>query len=141
MDDSLGKSNYKVKLPSVAFLICFLIAFVAWAIINFSKEYTVTMDYRVACENLPANKQSVTLSDSVLMMTFRARGVHFLHPRYNDRNRIIHLSVNQLIKNNSKRNVYTFTKKALGDFVKTDPVFQEDFVGIESPESLTIYLK
>ena len=135
------KSNYKVKLPSLAFLTCFIIAFIAWIIISFSEEYTVTMSYYVVCEDLPSNKQIVTLSDSLLFVNFHAKGVQFLHPKYRDRNRIIHLPVNQLAKNSTKRNVYTFNKKVLGDYIKTVPAFENEFVEIESPESLTVYLK
>ena len=135
------KSKYRVKLPPLAFLVCLSIAFAVWVIINFAKEYTVTINYRVVCGDLPANKQCITLSDSVLLMNFHAKGVHFLHPKYREQNRVIHLSVNQLTKNSTKRNVYTFNKKALKDYIKTIPAFENDFIEIESPESLTIYLK
>ena len=139
--DANGKFNYKTKLSPVTFLICLSFAFVAWAIINFSEEYTVTMSYRVVCEDLPPNKQSVTLSDSVLLMNFRAKGVHFLHPKYKNRNRVINISISKLTKNGMKRNVYTFNKKTLGDYIKTMPSFEKDFIEIESPELFTIYLK
>jgi len=139
--DAKGKSGYKGKLPPVTFLICLLIAFATWAIINFSKEYTVTKSYRVVCEDLPSNKQSVSLSDSVLLMSFRAKGVNFLSPKYRDKNRILYISVNQITKDRTKRNAYTFNRKALGDYIKTMPSFEKEFIGVESPESLTIYLK
>ena len=139
--DTDKKSDYKAKLPTLAFLICLMIAFVGWTIIKFSEEYTVPMSYHVVCEDLPSNKKTVTLSDSVLLLNFHAKGVHFLHPKYSERNRIITLSVSQLTKNSTKRNVYTFNKKILGDYIKTLPAFESSFVEIEMPESLTIYLK
>lgn len=139
--DAKSKSGDKGKLPSITFLICLLIAFATWSIINFSKEYTVTRSYRVVCEDLPSNKQNVALSDSVLLMNFRAKGVLLLSPKYRDRNRILHISVTQITKDRTKRNAYTFNKKALGDYIKTIPSFEKEFIGVESPESLTIYLK
>ena len=134
-------SAYKVKLPSVTFLVCLLIAGGAWAFSAFSKEYTITMDYKLTCTDLPASKQSATLSDSVVNLTFHAKGFNFLNPKYAERNRTLPISVNNITQNNSKRNVYSFNKKRLNEYIRNTSEFGNDFVEVESPESITIYLK
>ena len=141
VSNQLQVSEYKLKKPSVAFLLCLLIAGGVWLFSVFSKEYTVTLDYQVICSDLPANRQSVTQSDSVVNLTFQARGFTFLNPKYSDRKRVLNISVNNITKNRSKRNVYSFNKKALNEYIRNMPGFENDFLEIESPESITIYLK
>jgi len=141
VSNQLQASDYKLKKPSIAFLLCLLMAGGAWVFSVFSKEYTVTLDYQVVCSDFPANKQSVTQSDSVINLIFQARGFTFLNPKYSDRRRVLNISVNNITKNRSKRNVYSFNKKALNEYIRNTPGFENDFVEIESPESITIYLK
>lgn len=131
----------KIKLPSITFLVCLLIAALAWAVSNFSKEYTVILDYSLVCNDLPKNKQSITQSDSVINLKFEARGVTFLNPKYSEKNRTLYISVNTITQNSSKRNVYSFNKKALNEYIRNYGGFDNAFVEVESPESITIYLK
>lgn len=135
------KKEKKVKLPSMAFLICLIIAFGVWLAINLSKEYTLSVNYQVVCDDLPENKTIASWSDSLFVLTFHTRGINYLNAKFSDRNRVLHLSVNNLTVNSTKRNVYTFNRKTLEDYIRTLPGFQTGFVQIESPESLTIYLK
>lgn len=131
----------KLKLPSVTFILCLILATVIWLFTNLSKEYTRTLEYRVRCYDLPVNKNSVTLSDSLINITFTARGFNFLHPKYADNNREIVLSLNTLTQNNSKRNVYTFNRRVLSEYIRTQPGFDGSFVEVATPESITVYLK
>lgn len=133
--------KYKVKLPSLAFLICLIFAFGAWLVINLSKEYTVSMEYQVICDDLPNDKTSASWSDSLFVLTFHTRGINYLNTKYADRNRVLYFSVNKLTVNSSKRNVYTFNKKTLEEYIRALPATQTGFVEIESPESMTVYLK
>ena len=141
VSNQLQVSDYKLKRPPFAFLLCLLVAGGAWLFSVLSKEYTVTLEYQVVCSDLPTNKQSVTQSDSTINLTFHGRGFAFLNPKYSDKKRVLDISVNTITKNRSKRNVYSFNKKALTEYIRNTPGFENDFVEIESPESITIYLK
>lgn len=136
-----NKSKFNIKLPPFAFLVCLLIAALSWVIVNFSKEYTVTMNYRVVCEDIPANKQFVAQSDSIVNLTFKATGFNYLNPRFSERNRVVYLSVTRLTQNSSKRNVYSFNRKVISDYIRNQGILDQTFVEMETPESLTIYLK
>lgn len=139
--DPSSDSKQKVKLPSVAFILCVIFAAIIWFFSTLSKEYTVTWEYQITCYDLPENKQSVTLSDSVLNLTFTGRGFNYLNPKYAEKNRKIALSINTLTQNNSKRNVYTFNRRVLTEYIRTKPGFDATFVDVATPESITIYLK
>ncbi|MDL2297256.1 hypothetical protein LJC68_03810 [Bacteroidales bacterium OttesenSCG-928-B11] len=136
-----AESKYKMKAPSVTFIACLVIATVIWLFSTLSKEYTQTLEYRVSCYDLPANKQVATLSDSILNLRFTTRGFNFMHPKYSDNKLEIGLSVTTLTQNSTKRNVYTLNRRTLTEYIKTQPGFDGAFDEVVSPESITIYLK
>ncbi|MDR3047537.1 MAG: hypothetical protein LBU51_08015 [Bacteroidales bacterium] len=137
-----GKTVYnKIKLPPLAFLICFVIAFSGWALFKLSKIYTVSYSYAVNITDLPANYKEVALSDSTLVLTFQAKGIHFISSKYSEKNRVIDLSVKDMTKLYRKKNSYTFNNKNLTDYIKSLSDYEEEFVQVKEPESLTIDLQ
>lgn len=140
VEDTKGK-RYKLKLPPVTFLVCLLIAGLGWAIVNFSREYTVTLSYKVVCTDLPKNIDSVLLSDSIVNLTFNTKGLNYLNPKFSEENRLLFVSVKSLIHNKSKRSSYTIKKKALNEYIKEKAIFEHDFVEVNDPDELTFYLK
>ena len=133
--------RYKLKLPSVTFLVCLLIAGLGWAIVNFSREYTLTLSYKVVCTELPENVNSVALSDSIVNLTFNTKGLNYLNPKFSEKNRLLFISVESLIYNKSKKSSYTIKKKALNEYIRRKAIFEHDFVEINNPDELTFYFK
>ncbi|MDR2979725.1 MAG: hypothetical protein LBV02_04715 [Bacteroidales bacterium] len=131
----------KIKLPSLAFVTCLVMAAAIWLFTTLSKEYTMTLEYQVSCKDLPASKQLVALSDSVVNLTFTTRGFNFLGPKYSDSHRQINLSLTTLTQNSSKRNVYTFNRRVLTEYIRTQPGIDAAFMEVETPESITVYLR
>lgn len=129
----------KLKKPSLAFLLCLAIAIAAWFIVTFSKDYRVTQEYRIICYNLPEGKEAVTVSDSVISLTFNQKGLKYLTKPFSDKNKVIYLSINDLIKPKSKVSVYTFTNKEMRDFLVRNN-FSSELVWVEAPEVITFYL-
>ncbi|MBO4654122.1 MAG: hypothetical protein J5644_01070 [Bacteroidales bacterium] len=128
-----------MKLPPFAFLVCLLLSAVAWFFINFSRDQVQTIEYRVTCSELPEGKKSCTLSDTTLLLTFSTRGLNYLTPRYAKENRVVDISVTELIKNKSKRSAYTFSNKELCNFLQDNGY--EELQMVEKPEVITLYLR
>jgi len=141
MAEETKGTRYKLKLPPVTFLVCLLIAGLGWAIVNFSKEYTVTLSYKVVCTELPKNVDSVILSDSIVNLTFNTKGLNYLNPKFSEENRLLFISVKSLMHNKSKKSSYTIKKKALNEYIQRKAIFEHDFVEINDPDELTFYLK
>lgn len=131
----------RLKMPSITFIGCLFLSVLLWCIINFSKDYTVTLDYKLVCSELPADKSSVTMSDSTLSLTFNTRGLEYLKPCYSDHNRIINISIEEIIMNKPQRSAYTFSNKELHDFLIRTGAFEDELVEVTKPEILTLYLK
>ncbi|HHU47338.1 MAG TPA: hypothetical protein GXZ40_05505 [Bacteroidales bacterium] len=130
----------KYRKPSIAFLICVLAAALIWAFGYFSKDYTVKLDYKVVCTELPMQKKEFSLSDSVVTIAFKTKGVNFLNSKYSEKNRYVKFPIYLLIKNKKQnRYNYTFTKKELNQYLKSVNFYGNEFVEIESPESITVY--
>ena len=129
----------KLKLPSLAFLVCLAIAIAAWVVVTFSKDYRVTYNFKVQCYNLPEGKRTVTVSDSVLSLTFNQKGLNYLRTPFNEKEKIVYVSVSDLIKPKQKVSVYTFSNKEMRDFLVRHN-FGSELVAVESPEVVTFYL-
>lgn len=135
-----SENQRKYRKPSITFLICVLAATLIWAFGYFSKDYTVKLDYKVVCTELPMQKKHISLSDSLVSIVFKTKGINFLNSKYSEKNRHINLPIYALIKN-KKQNLYnyTFTKNELNQYLKSVNFYGNEFVEIETPEAITIY--
>ena len=129
-----------VKLPSLAFVVCLLISIACWVLVTLSKEYKVSYDYKLVCENLPEGRKSVTASDSVITLTFNQKGVIYLTKPFREKQKTLTVSVNDLIKQKHKVTVYTFTNKEMCDYLSTHN-FGPELVSVSAPEVITFYLR
>ena len=128
-----------LKMPPLAFILCLAISALLWVFVTLSREYTVTYDYKVNCTDLPAGKNKADVS-SDLRLTFKAKGFALLNPAFRESNRLLNLSVEELVKHKGKNlNSYQFTQSELTDYLKESETFGEEFVKVEE-SSLTIYL-
>ena len=132
--------NNKFHLPSLAFLVCLFIAFVGWVVVTFSKDYRVTMDYKIECINLPEGEKDVTVSDSIISLTFNQKGLKYLMKPYSNKNKVVYISVADLIKPKRRVSVYSFSNKEMRDFLMQYN-FGPELVNVESPEVITFYLQ
>lgn len=135
-------SNKKlpIKLPPLAFLICLLLSIMAWLVVTFSRDYQVTQEYKLVAYNLPEGKKAVTFSDTVISLTFNQKGVNYLMKPYSNKEKLVYVSITDLIKSKKKVSVYTFTSKEMRDFL-SQYNFGSELVAVEAPEVLTIYVK
>ncbi len=136
---SQQESKNKIKLPPLAFLVCLFLSAIAWFFINFSRDQEHTLEYRLICSELPEGKTSCTLSDTTLILTFRTRGLDYLTPKYAKENRVVDISVNEIIKNKNKRSAYSFSNKELCNFL-IDNGYPE-LKSVDKPEVITLYVK
>lgn len=128
----------KMKLPPLAFLVCLILSSVAWFFINFSRDQVQTIEYSVTCSELPEGKKNCTLSDTTLLLTFSTRGLNYLTPKYAKENRVVDISVTELVKNKSKRSAYTFSNKELCSYLQENGY--NELQSVEKPEVITLYL-
>lgn len=129
-----------IKLPSLAFIVCLLISAACWMLVTFSKDYKKTYEFKLVCENLPEGRKSVTASDTVILLTFNQKALRYFVKPYNKKEKIVTISVKDLIKTKNKVTVYTFTNKELCDFLVANN-FGPELVSVSSPEVITFYLR
>lgn len=129
-----------IKLPPLAFLLCLLLSIMAWLVVTFSRDYQVTQEYKLVAYNLPEGKKAVTFSDTVISLTFNQKGVNYLMKPYSNKEKLVYVSITDLIKSKKKVSVYTFTSKEMRDFL-SQYNFGSELVAVEAPEVLTIYVK
>lgn len=129
-----------VKLPSLAFVVCLLISIASWILVTLSKEYKVSYDYKLVCENLPEGRKSITASDTVITLTFNQKGVIYLTQPFRMKEKTVTVSINDLIKPKNKVTVYTFTNKELCDYLSSHN-FGPELVSVSAPEVITFYLR
>jgi len=129
-----------MKLPSLAFIVCLLISIGLWFVITLSKDYKVTYEYKLVCDNLPEGRKSVTASDSVLLLTFNQKGLRYLTKPFTSKEKVVTVSVSDLVKPKNKVTVYTFSSKEMCDFL-VEHNFGPELVAVSSPEVLTFYLR
>ncbi len=130
----------KIRFPSAAFLACLFVSIGIWCVITFSKDYRVTYNYKIHCYNLPEGKESVTVSDSVLTLTFNQKGLKYLSSAFIKKDKELYISVKDLIQPKKKISVYTFTNKELCDFLSHHN-FGSKLAAVEAPEVVTFYLQ
>lgn len=136
----MSDKKLPIKLPPLAFLICLLLSIMAWLVVTFSRDYQVTQEYRLVSYNLPEGKNSVTFSDTVISLTFNQKGVNYLMKPYSNKDKVVYVSITDLVKSKKKVSVYTFTSKEMRDFL-SQYNFGSELVAVEAPEVLTIYVK
>lgn len=129
----------RMKLPPLAFLVCLVLSAIAWFFINFSRDQEQTLEYKLTCSDLPEGKKSCTLSDTTILLTFSTRGLDYLTPKYAEENRIVDISVNELVKNKNKRSAYSISNKELCSFL-VDNGYPE-LIMVDKPEVITLYVK
>lgn len=129
-----------VKLPSLAFMVCLLVSVSYWVVITFSKDYKMTYEYKVVCDNLPEGRKSVTVSDTVIELTFNQKGLRYLTKPFTKKDKEVTISVSDLIKPKNKVSVYTFTNKEMCDFLVAHN-FGPELESVSSPEVITFYLR
>lgn len=141
MQETVGQKSEKnrIKLPSLAFLICVVLSGLAWCFINFSRDQVQTLEYKVVCSSLPEGKKTCTLSDSTLLLTFCTKGLNYLTPSYAKENRVINLPISELIKNKPKRSAYTFSNKELCGFL--NECGYSELQSVQKPEVITVYIR
>jgi hypothetical protein len=135
-----NKSRIPVKLPSLAFIVCLLISIACWLLVTLSKEYKMTYEYKLVCENLPEGRKSITASDTVISLTFNQKGLIYLTKPFKEKEKTVTVSVSDLIKPKNKVTVYTFTNKELCDFLVANN-FGPELVAVSAPEVITFYLR
>ena len=135
-----NKPRIPVKLPSLAFMVCLLISIACWVLISFSKDYKMTYEYKLVCDNLPEGRKSVTASDTVLTLTFNQNGFGYLMKPFSEKEKVVTISVKDLIKPKNKVTVYTFTNKELCEYLSTHN-FGPELVAVSAPEVITFYLR
>ncbi len=133
------KNNNKIKLPPLAFLVCLILSSIAWFFYNFSKDQEQTMTYRLVCSDLPEGSKVCTLSDTTLLLTFNTKGLNYLTPKFAEENRIVNISVKELIRYKPKRSAYTFSDKELRDFLQEQGY--SDLKSVDKPEVITLYIR
>jgi len=141
MAEKIKKEINRLKISPFAFLICLLLAIGGWFIITFSKNYSQTLDYKVICTQYPENVKQVSTSDTIIFITLNARGFNYFKRSFSDDNRVVFISVENIVNSKGRRNVYSFTKKELASIIQENNILGGDFVEIEKPEILTFYLK
>lgn len=124
----------------MAFIICLLISAACWLIVTFSKDYKVSYDYKLVCDNLPEGRKSITVSDTIVTLTFNQKGLRYLMKPFNEKEKVVIVSVKDLIKTKNKVTVYTFTNKEMCDFLSTHN-FGPELVSVSAPEVITFYLR
>lgn len=129
----------KIKLPSIAFLTCLAVSVIAWCVVTFSKDYRVSYNFKMICYNLPEGKKTVSVSDSVLTLTFNQKGLKYLSAPFRTKEKVIYISVSDLVKPKQKVSVYTFSNKEMRDFL-SHQYFGSELVAVEAPEVVTFYL-
>ena len=129
-----------VKLPSLAFMVCLLVSISYWVVITFSKDYKMTYEYKVVCENLPEGRKSVTVSDTVMELTFNQKGLRYLTKPFRKKDKEVVISVSDLIKPKNKVSVYTFTNREMCEFLVSHN-FGPELEAVSSPEVITFYLR
>ena len=135
-----NKSRIPVKLPSLAFIVCLLISVACWLLVTLSKDYTMTYEYKLVCDNLPEGRKSVTASDTVITLTFNQKGLRYLMKPFSEKEKVVTVSVNDLIKPKNQVTVYTFTNKELCDFLAAHN-YGPELVAVSAPEVITFYLR
>lgn len=133
----MGKE--KRKLSTLAFLVCLFVAAFCWFFITFSKDYKTTLDFRIQCVNLPQDKHSVTVSDTILSLTFNQKRLNYFMKPFSQKDRVIYIPIDDLIKTKSRVSVYTFTNREMRDFL-VQHGFGPELISVESPEVITFYL-
>lgn len=136
----MSDKKLPLKLPPLAFLICLLLSVMAWLVVTFSRDYQVTQEYKLVSYNLLEGKKSVTFSDTVISLTFNQKGVNYLMKPYSNKEKVVYISITDLIKSKKKVSVYTFTSKEMRDFL-SQYNFGPELQSVEAPEVLTIYVK
>ena len=129
-----------MKLPSLAFIVCLLISIACWLLVTLSKDYKMTYEYKLVCENLPEGRKSITASDTVISLTFNQKGLIYLTKPFKEKEKTVTVSVSDLIKPKNKVTVYTFTNKELCDFLVANN-FGPELVAVSAPEVITFYLR
>ena len=129
-----------LKLPSLAFMVCLLVSISYWVVVTFSKDYKMTYEYKVVCDNLPEGRKSVTVSDTVIELTFNQKGLRYLTKPFTKKDKEVTISVSDLIKPKNRVSVYTFTNKEMCDFLVAHN-FGSELVAVSSPEVITFYLR
>lgn len=133
------KNTNKIKLPPLAFLVCLILSSIAWFFYNFSKDQEQTMTYKLICSDLPEGKKVCTLSDTTLLLTFNTKGLNYLTPKFAEENRIINISVKELIRYKPKRSAYTFSDRELRDFLQEQGY--AELKSVDKPEVITLYIR
>lgn len=129
-----------LKLPSLAFMVCLLVSISYWVVVTFSKDYKMTYEYKVVCDNLPEGRKSVTVSDTVIELTFNQKGLRYLTKPFTKKDKEVTISVSDLIKPKNRVSVYTFTNREMCDFL-VEHNFGPELVSVSSPEVITFYLR
>lgn len=135
-----NKTRIPVKLPSLAFLVCLLISIACWLLVTFSKEYKMTYDFKLVYDNLPEGRKSVTASDTVISLTFNQKGLRYMTKPFSEKEKVLTISVKELIKPKNKVTVYTFTNKEMYEFLSAHN-FGPELVSVSAPEVITFYLR
>ena len=129
-----------LKLPSLAFMVCLLVSISYWVVVTFSKDYKMTYEYKVVCDNLPEGRKSVTVSDTIIELTFNQKGLRYLTKPFTKKDKEVTISVSDLIKPKNRVSVYTFTNREMCDFL-VEHNFGPELVSVSSPEVITFYLR
>lgn len=121
-------------------MVCLLVSVSYWMVVTFSKDYKMTYEYKVVCDNLPEGRKSVTVSDTVMELTFNQKGLRYLTKPFTKKDKEVVISVSDLIKPKNRVSVYTFTNKEMCDFLVAHN-FGSELESVSSPEVITFYLR
>jgi hypothetical protein len=102
------------------------------------------MDYAIHWQDFPSGKEEIHCADSVLSLSFNARGFAFLRPCYRTKNRVANLSLKQLLKNRNVGEIggtYAINRRKLTEYLHGQKNLDPDFVEVTAPDIITIYLK
>lgn len=125
-DKALKNKNIQNRKKIIIFSICLVVSLFFWTLKKFSKDYQLTLQYKVNFQNFPSDKVLVNNSDSIFFITFKSQGFDLIYYQLFKHNKTInidcsenklnndnklnisYLGANQILKNIKKQNDFNF---------------------------------
>ncbi|HBZ66447.1 MAG TPA: hypothetical protein DEO70_06380 [Bacteroidales bacterium] len=112
----LRDKKYRNQLS--VFFVCLSVASLVWLVIKLSKEYSLTINWPVSYQNVPAGKVLALKSDTTLLFQIKGKGFDLLHTYFNGPSQRVTVDLSKLrfLRDKGKiRNAYlpTYDIKAI----------------------------
>ncbi len=129
-DKALKNKNIQNRKKLIIFSICLFISLFFWTLKKFSKEYQLTLQYKIHFHNFPSDKVLLNNTDSSFFVTIKSQGFNLIYHQLFNHNDNILIDFSQIKLHENNNNISYLGASQILKVIKKQSDINYNIIGL-----------